>query len=442
MSVNSGLTQKDLEILAHYAAERNRELYWNYLAELPGNDGYGLLALGVVRHDNMPGATANLYAQNYAREHNERVLSEREWDAFGVDLIKRDLAHRKAWMNNGRPDLALNLPALNVEDAHDKSFNEIKVDPDAWTPRKLIEAARHAGEAEANLQTRLARTRGEAINEEAMKNDIVRGHVEKVWSSMLNNDTLGLERGKDTLLNLAAAEAMPMAERATYVRDMAAAYVDAHGERSHITPNIIGRTDHYYARDRTGDWAEIHHAQAPAGMRLDTMDDVNDPATRRRLEDTYQLRQERAAAREAMHPDDPGRHMVSPHPLAATGSRATVPKAGEDPIYVAIRNQLPMEVSDDKVAEAALQARRLGVHQPNQLGDIDIEERRIVSSGMYEGPSIDVSIDTPAPPKEESLAQATQLDQQAMAMQQQQDMQMQMQMQQVAMQQSGPAMSL
>ncbi len=75
--------------------EEPRELYWNYLAELPGNDGYGRLALGVVRHDNMPGATANRYAQNYAREHNGKVLSEREWDNFGVDLIKKDLAYRE-----------------------------------------------------------------------------------------------------------------------------------------------------------------------------------------------------------------------------------------------------------------------------------------------------------------------------------------------------------
>jgi hypothetical protein len=117
-----------------------------------------------------------------------------------------------------------------------------------------------------------------------------------------------------------------------------------------------------------------------------------------------------------------------------------LPKPGDDPIYVAIRNQLPMDVSDDKAAEAALQARRLGLHHPDQLGNVDIEERRIVSSGMYGGPTIDVSIDTPAPLKDESLAQAAQLNQQAVEMQQQQDVQMQMQ--QLAMQQSGPAMGL
>ena len=47
----SGLTEKDVKVLLHYADTGNRELYWNYLAQLPGADGYGLLALGVVRND-------------------------------------------------------------------------------------------------------------------------------------------------------------------------------------------------------------------------------------------------------------------------------------------------------------------------------------------------------------------------------------------------------
>lgn len=51
----SGLNNKDVEILSFYAENGNRELYWNYLAQKPGNDGYGLLALGVVRNDNVPG---------------------------------------------------------------------------------------------------------------------------------------------------------------------------------------------------------------------------------------------------------------------------------------------------------------------------------------------------------------------------------------------------
>src|ERR1700754_2671981 len=168
MSARPGLTQKDLVILKHYAKYRNRELYWNYLAQMSGNDGYGRLALGVVRHDNMPGATANLYAQNYAREHNGKVLSEREWDNFGVDLVRRDVLHREKQMAMGRADRALNLPALLIQDAHDKSFNQIEVDADAWTPRKLFEAARHAGEVEAKQHIRLAAARGEVVDEIAI----------------------------------------------------------------------------------------------------------------------------------------------------------------------------------------------------------------------------------------------------------------------------------
>ncbi|SDF15598.1 hypothetical protein SAMN04515659_0271 [Dyella sp. 333MFSha] len=35
----NGLTNKDLDVLPIYANMGNRELYWKYLAELPGNDG-------------------------------------------------------------------------------------------------------------------------------------------------------------------------------------------------------------------------------------------------------------------------------------------------------------------------------------------------------------------------------------------------------------------
>ncbi len=61
-----GLTQQNLTILRSYAKAGNRELYWNYLSQLPGADGYGTLALGVVRNDSLPGRVANRYAQDYA----------------------------------------------------------------------------------------------------------------------------------------------------------------------------------------------------------------------------------------------------------------------------------------------------------------------------------------------------------------------------------------
>src|SRR3546814_5097636 len=81
----SGLDSGDMHILGWYAEQGNRELYWNYLAQHEGSDGYGLLALGVVRNDNMPGAVANNFAQSHARSHDDRVLTEREWEQFGQD---------------------------------------------------------------------------------------------------------------------------------------------------------------------------------------------------------------------------------------------------------------------------------------------------------------------------------------------------------------------
>ena len=144
----SGLNRQDLDILEYYAATKNRELYFNYLAQKEGNDGYGLLALGVVRNDNAPGSTANHFAQNQAARDGKRY-GEREWQNFGVELIELDLALRQAQFKAGRPDLALNLPVLDVQAAHDAAFRRRDIDPDAWTPRQLLEAGRrHGGEPE------------------------------------------------------------------------------------------------------------------------------------------------------------------------------------------------------------------------------------------------------------------------------------------------------
>ena len=125
----SGLNGQDIEILRQYAEQGNRELYWNYLAQKPGNDGYGLLALGVVRNDNVPGQVANSYAQSYAREHNGVTMSERRWESFGDDLVRADLAARERQMGANRPDLALNLPVRDVQNAHDVTFNRYGIDP-------------------------------------------------------------------------------------------------------------------------------------------------------------------------------------------------------------------------------------------------------------------------------------------------------------------------
>src|SRR3546814_14358242 len=89
------LDQRDMAILHHYVEEQNRELYWNYLAQHEGNDGYGLLELGVVRKDSMPGAVDNKLAQNHARSHDNSVLSDTDWEELGQDVIDRAINDRK-----------------------------------------------------------------------------------------------------------------------------------------------------------------------------------------------------------------------------------------------------------------------------------------------------------------------------------------------------------
>jgi len=86
----SGLTPKDIEVLSFYAKQGNRELYWNYLAQLPNNDGYGLLALGVVSNDSLPGRVANSFST---------AIDEQQVNLFGrgenVDFTERRQAGRR-----------------------------------------------------------------------------------------------------------------------------------------------------------------------------------------------------------------------------------------------------------------------------------------------------------------------------------------------------------
>ena len=99
----------------------------------------------------MPGAVANTYAKNYALEHSKVSMSERQWDQFGVDLMKLDLEYRKVHAaSDNHPEYSLNLPARQVMDVHDKTFGYYKIVPNAWTPRKLLKAA-HLRDPEEKL---------------------------------------------------------------------------------------------------------------------------------------------------------------------------------------------------------------------------------------------------------------------------------------------------
>lgn len=438
-----GLTQQGLDILQYYVEQRNRELYWNYLAQQPGNDGYGQLALGVVRHDNMPGATANVYAQNYAREHHHKTFSEREWDNFGVDLIQRDFASRQKHMDEGKAEKALNLPGEDVQDAHKESFRNLGIDADAWTPNKLMNAARQKGESEALRSIAVIEEQGGHIPDPgAFTKQIVDEHVEKVWSSMLDNGGMGLPRAGQTIGSVMSANGIPFGDRATYLSDMTGAYLRASSERSHTDPHVIGNNEHYFVHKGEGDWSEVNYLRPDMGERIDSMHSI-DVRTRTMLEDTHRLRHEREAAHDAFHPEDPGKHIPSPQPIASARPRSTLPMPGDDPIYAAIRSQLPIEVTDDKAAEAALQARRTGIHDADQLPPVDLDANDMIVCGWeHRRPMFELDAVTPAPPREESLELAIELDAWAAQMELAMPMQQQMQMDVQAMAQEGPSMSM
>ena len=423
-----GLSQKDLEILRHYATHDNRELYWNYLAQRPDNDGYGLLALGVVRNDNMPGAIANTYAQNYAMKHSGVSMSEREWDQFGINLMTHDFKLRQKFAaSDDHPEYSLNLPVIEVMKIHDRTFESHNIDPNAWTPRKLLEAARQRDLEEQHLIER-----GEMRREDA------ENHMESHWSAMLNNGYAGIDRMRSTMMQSAEDRIVSPTEQDGYIGDMVSAYFTARKERSYDFPNIIGKYDHYFIRDRDGGWVEMTTLHTAIGIDHD-MKDVTDPAVIQRLEDTRNLRLEREAARKDFHPDDPGQLKDSPHPLSDHRPSSSFPVPGDDPVYAAMRLQLPLGISDDKVAEMAAQARHIGIHNERQLAGVDIEGSQIVCTGVRPGTEIALSMDTLPPPKEQSITLAQNLDQQAFDQAQMREMQ---QAQQMAMQQSGPSMAL
>lgn len=288
----NGLTQRDLDILGNYAERGNRELYWNYLAQKEGADGYGLLALGVVRNDSMPGATANHFADNRARADG-RALSERDWERFGEDLIQRDLVARQKWLDAGRADLALNLPVKDVQDVHDRAFHHASIDPNAWTPRQLLEAARRqGGEQEA----------------------------ERVWDNMLDGRGLGIARMGITTGDVVYTYNDGDLGATRYLGAMGLATATAAVDRDRTDPDIIGARDFYYMySQRTGGWSSVSNG----GLAGPMIREVTDAAQLRELNDARAVRLESQAQRDDWHPQDPNRNRPvarSPFTLADAGN--------------------------------------------------------------------------------------------------------------------------
>jgi hypothetical protein len=314
----SGLNEQDMRVLRHYADNGNRELYWNYLAQKDGNDGYGLLAMGVVRNDNAPGRVANIYAQNYAQEHNDVRLSERQWQTFGTDLMRADLAERQAQMSANRPDLALNLPVRDVQDAHDRTFRRHGIDENAWTPRLLLDASRrHGGEAEA----------------------------ERVWTGMMDNSYLGIGRGLGTMRDAAHRYNDERFNATSYLADVTQARAEASVSRSNTDPNVIGATNFYYMHDsRRSEWSVV--TASPMGMPH--IREITDPKQLAELNDARAVRLERQEMRGDFHPQDPSRNLrnpirSSPWTIAENErapSETTLARVTQDPIYGQIEGHL------------------------------------------------------------------------------------------------------
>ena len=307
------MTDQDIKILERYARDENRELYWNYLASRPGSDGYGLLALGVVRNDNVSGAVANSFAEAEARRAGVR-LSERDWNEFGVDLMQRDLRLRQEHFNGDRPHLALNLPARDVMQAHDEAFREARIPVNAWTPREYLQAARVQGAADAGANATPREREASADRE-----------MERGWAMMLDNRNWGLDRGAATLRNIADRYRDELPDAAGYAGRLTAARVLALESRPNTDPDRIGADSIYHERSRDGRWFLVNEAVSPLGMVPRIPREERDPARLRELEDTRQLRLEIRDRRDDFHPQDPARTegiRRSPFTLADAGTVA------------------------------------------------------------------------------------------------------------------------
>jgi hypothetical protein len=288
----SGLTERDLSVLEHYATTGNRELYWNYLSQLPGSDGYGTLALGVVRNDSLPGRVANQYAQNYASNQGDEGsrypnanLSESEWEQFGQTLLKRDLELRSAYLSDGNPDLALNMPGKDVMLAHDNAFVEHRLDPNCWTPRVLLQAA---------------------LDNSGLEK------MEQIWKNMLDNEYMGATRVRKTGSD--AISEMGWVDGSLYVAKLGRMEATQLLEgRSSTNPNVIGSNSNYamyFEADRK--WANVNTAGGHPSMREET-----NPARIAELNDARNVRLERQHKATQFHEDDPYR-TITRSPMTAS----------------------------------------------------------------------------------------------------------------------------
>ncbi|WP_172453065.1 Smlt3024 family type IV secretion system effector [Xanthomonas arboricola] len=323
----SGLSEQDLEILSNYANKGNRELYWNYLSQLDGADGYGTLALGVVRNDSLPGQVANNYAQDYARTQHDTgsrfanaELSERQWEEFGQTLLKKDFELRQAWFDKERPDMALNLPGKDVMRAHDQAFLDHELDPNCWTPRVLLQAALEKSGPQK---------------------------LEQIWTNMLDNAYVGATRISNTGYETFAQ--MGLAAGSQYLAKLGTTEAIQMLEgRSAVDPNVIG-SNSFYAMyfEKEQKWVNVSAGGGHLSMREET-----NAGRIAELDDARAVRLERQQKATQFHEDDPYRSITrSPFTASADG----MPERTQAPTKLA-------EIGPDHRDYALLQQVRAGVN--------------------------------------------------------------------------------
>jgi hypothetical protein len=291
----NALTQQNLEILEYYATKGNRALYFNYMASLEGVDNYPAMGLGVVNNDSLAGQIANRHAAGFVTrqqsEHGSQYpdrasMTERDWEQFGIGLIRRDFALRKEYFESGRPDLALNLPGRGVMETHMDSFIAQNMDPRAWTPQAAMEAVLAARGEKAMQAYWEMQLDGGLLNmgvwragETMVRNSLERGW----WDGGIAN--LGLvAHGSATLLSQGA--------------DPTLSYQD---------PNRIVLGDSLYQHTAQGWMVATRDNAFKDGLPHDRLHPLADPALRDVLDDTRQLRLEKQQLRQDYHPNDPNR---------------------------------------------------------------------------------------------------------------------------------------
>jgi hypothetical protein len=173
-----------------------------------------------------------------------------------------------------------------------------------------------------------------------------------------------------------------------YTGRMALAYGTATQMRDNVRPDVIGTTSHYHMRDRTsGEWWMV----SGGGMGMPpTMRRETDARTIANLNETREVRLERAAERGQFHPDDPYRTLArSPRTFADVGTMEEAPtrfaaltpertNRASDPYGI---DQLP-PAARERHEQALAQAQRLGLPEQDTQNLAMAMTRQVGENGL------------------------------------------------------------